>query len=544
MLVAGLSASGITTGSDPAVRSVSWNNANLSIGELIWRVGTDAFSTSLFIGGGDELIAPHVSDHFVVGDGVYTNLDMQKTAPNQPDTTFANDWEQLKGPIYDGFGHFLFKHAIMPRQSWIYAAFTDGENPVIVSAHQHIVCAGNINATIPVQFLVINRAEYIDPTLQNLTTLYTSGGNFNQWGLSYDSNSQFGGSAISYDLNPDTGVAWTVADLAALEGGLYNQRYVDPTLSADDITITQAVLSVVWYEGAAISTQPPEELGAECAPCDEPKSAHYLDSFLEYSGENETAGTVTLQLAPGANWTTVGLTHTLVSAALFLATDDDAPKKAFRLGDPHGDFVIVDVVTFTSTSSMTVTNRTAVPLSLQSVATAEWARMVSEVSGIDHLEGETVYALLDGIPDGPFTVVSGDVDFGTGNHAAVAVVGLQITAEIQTLDFDVPGQGRSVSALQKITPHVFIQCEKSRTFTMATSPDDGVPADGRFGTYSFLEKSEQADQPDLIVSRKKIFAVPADWGNRGSIFIRHTDPLPLKILAIEPRVDAVGKKVI
>ena len=62
-----------------------------------------------------------------------------------------------------------------------------------------------------------------------------------------DAGSQFGSSAMEYPLNLATAAAWADSDLAALEGGLYAQRF-DNGNDSGTTTCTLATLTVVWIE--------------------------------------------------------------------------------------------------------------------------------------------------------------------------------------------------------------------------------------------------------------------------------------------------------
>ncbi len=54
------------------------------------------------------------------------------------------------------------------------------------------------------------------------------------------------------------------------------------------------------------------------------------------------------------------------------------------------------------------------------------------ISGLDHLEGETVYGLADGLEVGPFTVASGTITLTTA--ATKVMIGLRYMTTIETLE--------------------------------------------------------------------------------------------------------------
>jgi hypothetical protein len=61
----------------------------------------------------------------------------------------------------------------------------------------------------------------------------------------------------------------------------------------------------------------------------------------------------------------------------------------------------------------------------------------SVLTGLDHLEGEEVVVLGDGVLLGDYTVSSGQVDLGTGNEVEDAVIGFKIRTEFKPMKFDI-----------------------------------------------------------------------------------------------------------
>jgi hypothetical protein len=77
---------------------------------------------------------------------------------------------------------------------------------------------------------------------------------------------------------------------------------------------------------------------------------------------------------------------------------------------------------------------------------------VGTVSGLDHLEGETVDALADGKVCKGHTVVSGDVTLPGGATAAKWSVGLPYATAADTLELDVGGKDGSVIGERRSRP--------------------------------------------------------------------------------------------
>lgn len=523
-------------------------NANLTAQDFVVKYGASVYDDSDFVTDGG--LVYRVATMLPAASGTYTMADegspkygdIFKVTPSTGDentTTEVADWQAIGESVakHKNFLNTYFLRMRGPdvlgpaggsdsaRWSWKYGAVPDEVQENIVATINRLLLTQSTGSATKFDFFHrIGGTNYDHPDNEDV------GGNKIREPM------QIGGDTVGYlswldTDSPDGSGGWTIAKLTNLEVGGMNSLAAP---SVGLIYLMHAVMQVLYLESEIVTSTIPEDLTAECQPCNDASQARHLDSFLEYDGENDDEGDeITLTLAPGADWTTAGLSHTLTSSALFSASD---VGKAYRLGDPHGEYVVLDVTAFGSSSSLTVTNRTAVGRTLQDNPTAEWALMVDSVAGLDHLEAELVYANADGMPLGPFTVTSGEVELG--DHYAVVAVGLQIISDIETLDFDIPGQGKSVSATQGAINQVFIHAEKSRSFKMG-DPNDS-PVD--FVPYSLLSPAERADQPWLLVTRKDTFNVPAKWNHGKRVFIRHTDPLPLKIMSIEPKVDLGGKK--
>ena len=82
------------------------------------------------------------------------------------------------------------------------------------------------------------------------------------------------------------------------------------------------------------------------------------------------------------------------------------------------------------------------------------------ITGLDHLEAETVYALRDGVVVGPFTVASGQITVVA--NWSLLVVGIQINADVETHSLD---QDESdVSGRKKNVAKVTLLVNQSRAF--------------------------------------------------------------------------------
>jgi hypothetical protein len=267
--------------------------------------------------------------------------------------------------------------------------------------------------------------------------------------------------------------------------------------------------------------------------------AVFMDSALTYDGWH--AGATTMTLSGGTTWEyTESLTLT-ASAGYFTAGD---VGNEIHLVGSDGTLLRCAINAYTSTTEVSVYPHKTVPAAMRSVAISEWAEAVDEVSGLDHLEGESVSIFADGFvvasPNNEAyttkTVTAGVVNLG--RCYAKVHVGLPITADVESLDIDTTG-GQSMVDKNKLVSAVTVHLEKSRGgFFGPNNPDDNTRNTAANPLYGMVEikprNTEGYDSPaDLKTGHFEIGILP-EWNSNGRVFIRQVDPLPMSILAIVP----------
>ncbi|WP_316859935.1 hypothetical protein [uncultured Cohaesibacter sp.] len=156
---------------------------------------------------------------------------------------------------------------------------------------------------------------------------------------------------------------------------------------------------------------------------------------------------------------------------------------------------------------------------------------VTEVSGLDHLEGEEVVALADGNVIAGLTVSGGTVSLG--RSAETVHVGLPYYAEFETLPpaLDLQDVGSSRGRPHKITKAYF-QMEKTRGIK-------AWAADTEESTEYIQASGDLALQIPLTTGMDSIDLKPS-WNKAGTITVRQDYPLPMTILGISPEI-SVGR---
>lgn len=150
-------------------------------------------------------------------------------------------------------------------------------------------------------------------------------------------------------------------------------------------------------------------------------------------------------------------------------------------------------------------------------------------SGLDHLEGEEVYALADGAVQGPFTVSSGAIAL---DHAAENVhVGLRVIADAKTLPMVAEFEAYLNATVKNITEPT-VRVYRSGRFFAGVSIDNLREAK--------IRTVESYGDAPSIKSEEIPITVPGNWNDSGQILIRASDPLPLTVSAMTLKVSFGG----
>ncbi len=266
----------------------------------------------------------------------------------------------------------------------------------------------------------------------------------------------------------------------------------------------------------------------------------FLDSARGYNGTNLMSdgltvdATVTMTLTGGTTWAAgeTGLTLTATGGTPFPG-DTTNVGNGYRILLADGTYAEVEVTTDGSTTVQTVTNLTAIPAGLQGVGTLLWVRMVDDLSGLDHLEGEVVAVCGDGLHVGTATVASGSITTPGGRPYGIMRVGLRIIAYLQTLDFDLSNVLESPADAKKrvVSATVFLEAtEGLKVGAINVEDPTTLPA----GASSGLRKFERTKADGLtgVVTGKRIARFPSEWNRIGSVWLVQSDATPASVLSI------------
>lgn len=152
------------------------------------------------------------------------------------------------------------------------------------------------------------------------------------------------------------------------------------------------------------------------------------------------------------------------------------------------------------------------------------------LTGLDHLEAKSVVALADGnVDDNDLTVSSGSVSLTT--PACVVHVGLQYTAEIETLNIDFPGQP-TVQSRKKAVSRLAVRVRDTRGLKSGINENK---------LYETKERDVSMGYGNIPAKTgEQIFELGGTWTNGGQVLIRQDNPLAATILAVIPEIDISG----
>lgn len=157
----------------------------------------------------------------------------------------------------------------------------------------------------------------------------------------------------------------------------------------------------------------------------------------------------------------------------------------------------------------------------------------TEISGLDHLEGEEVVALADGNVVRGLTVTAGKVILA--NAATKVHVGLPYEAALQTLNLDL-GQVQGLGTVQgrmKSISEVTLRVERTRGIFVG--PYDGARTSEKLVEYRQRETEAWNEAIRMYTGNVRI-TPQWDWNDQGSMWVKQFDPLPMTVLAIMPDV--------
>ena len=150
----------------------------------------------------------------------------------------------------------------------------------------------------------------------------------------------------------------------------------------------------------------------------------------------------------------------------------------------------------------------------------------STITGLDHLEGESVAVLADGAPH-PNKVVSGG-QITLDREAEVVQVGLYRARQMVSLPFEQGAADGSAVGKTKRIHHLNIRFYE----TLGGKYGDG----SNWDEILFRSGSDLMDNPPPVFSGDKELLWPSGYGKQMKVAIKQEQPLPMTVLSIVPQL--------
>lgn len=151
-------------------------------------------------------------------------------------------------------------------------------------------------------------------------------------------------------------------------------------------------------------------------------------------------------------------------------------------------------------------------------------------SGLDHLEGETVSVLGDGSVHADVTVTSGSItltDYFNKVH-----VGLPYTSKLMPMKLEIQTQAGTTRAKKKRISQILFSFYKTLGAQFGTSEgSDTIP---------FRKTTDPMGSPAPLFTGEKMQGFPGGYELNGDIYVEQTQPLPMTVRSITPRLQIYG----
>ena len=156
---------------------------------------------------------------------------------------------------------------------------------------------------------------------------------------------------------------------------------------------------------------------------------------------------------------------------------------------------------------------------------------VTTVSGLYHLEGQTVDILADGSVEPPQVVTGGSITLVTA--ASTISIGLNIVADLRTLPLAVEGMQASGQGTMKNVNKVHLRVSQSSLVKAGPTFD-------RLREYPARAVSDPYGSPPALRDGELSLSVDPSWNTDAAVCIRQDAPVPLTVLSMTLELQGGG----
>lgn len=273
------------------------------------------------------------------------------------------------------------------------------------------------------------------------------------------------------------------------------------------------------------------QIGDAIEPCVYSDSALLTDMWNQ-----DSAKTLTLSGPADADDDDLWVAGT----SMTLEADGHTPFLSGDVGDVwrlryEGELLDVEITAFTDTDTVTVTVLQDVPDDFRETTIDEWldpGAKVSSVSGLSHLEGQSVIALVDGNVQGPFTVTAGAITLDAAGGCIV--VGLQYEHRYKSLKIDAGAILGTAIGKKKTIGDVMIDIYASAAVHIG--PTFSKTHENQTETIT-REGYDPIGHPDKLWKGEYRISFKGPWGTDERLCIQGDQPLPCWILGLAPELE-------
>lgn len=162
-------------------------------------------------------------------------------------------------------------------------------------------------------------------------------------------------------------------------------------------------------------------------------------------------------------------------------------------------------------------------------SSGEVRKCVETISGLSHLEGETVSILTDGAVHPDKIVTSGSISLNW--KAGQVHAGLSYNSILKTLRIEAGSQMGTAQAVVKRITDVTVRLYRSLGCKIGTEDSQDI--------IPFRSIGDPTDEPTPLYTGDKKILIPAGYDKEGQIYIKQDQPLPLNVTAIISKVSVI-----
>jgi hypothetical protein len=256
----------------------------------------------------------------------------------------------------------------------------------------------------------------------------------------------------------------------------------------------------------------------------------FLDCSLTYDGRNTSAAAL-LSITGTAGYA-IGAVVTLTASGHTPFTSESVGRIYSVQGYWQGSYDVeqerfrVKITGFSSSTVCTGQLLDVVPEEMQGFFSPNWALLANQVSGLDHLEGESVTICADGCPTPPEIVTDGTVS--SRSPASVIHAGLPYTGILKTtrMEGGNPAGTTQQTKRQRIT-EVGVRFYKSIGGKVGPGDDSS-----KYEAIYPLPAGRLMGSPPHLFTGDKVVKMPTGWNRDGYIVVKQDQPLPCTVLLL------------